>query len=291
MTERLLDEAQYQRLLEAISKIGEHTPYIERFLTAAAPVLFAALLGLAFGFITEWVKTRKEKRKSDREKEEKELSQLNVITTAMWFNLEEILHIVIQQILPHREQSHAAAAALNATSHDEAQYRHLLESMNERFPAMTMRCPRPHLLILDFFKDIPFALEKDPELLKTSAWVASYAESFLEVITARNTQIDNIGKSSFSGGVSAEGIAEHVRIQAHLGDIAAINALMFIRQVQIVCDKIEILLKGYKHLPGKKLKGFPPPALEKAVKELELIAKDVNSDLSHAEEHVPAATQ
>jgi hypothetical protein len=53
MTERLIDELQFQKLLEAIDKLKDHDTYIERFLVAAAPVFFGAVLGLAFGFFTD----------------------------------------------------------------------------------------------------------------------------------------------------------------------------------------------------------------------------------------------
>jgi len=140
MTERLIDELQFQKLLEAIDKLKDHDTYIERLLVAAAPVFFGAILGLAFGFFTDWLKTRREKRNLDREREAKELSQLNTISSAMWFNIEEMLHIVMQHILPHREQSYAAAAALQSAINDQTELRIFGASMQSKFPAMTTRC-------------------------------------------------------------------------------------------------------------------------------------------------------
>jgi hypothetical protein len=158
MTEQLIDEVQFQKLLEAIEKLKDHDSYIERFLVAAAPVFFGAVLGLAFGFFTDWLKTRREKRKSDRERQEKELSQLNIITSAIWFNIEEMLHIVIQQVLPHRKQSYAAATALRHATLD-FEKRDFGVSMNSKFPKLMTRCPVPHFIECDLFKEIPFALD------------------------------------------------------------------------------------------------------------------------------------
>jgi hypothetical protein len=283
MTERLIDEVQFQKLLEAINNLKDHDTYAERFLVAAAPVFFGAVLGLAFGFFTDWLKTRREKRKSDREREEKELSQLNIISTAMWFNIEEMLHVVMQQILPHREQSYAAAAALQHAIHNEAELPVFGASMQSKFPAMTTRCPVPHFIEFDLFKEIPFALEKDPELLKLSGWIISYENKTRETIIERNRMIDNAYTYSMNIGLNIEDISEQIRIQSHIGNIEAINALMLIRQVRALCKKIEALLKGYNHLPNVKLKGSPPPALDEAVRALELIAKEVVPDFPSAE--------
>ena len=246
---------------------------------AAAPVFLGAVLGLAFGFFTDWLKTSREKRKLDREREAKELSQLNTISSAMWFNIEEILHLVMQHILPHRKQSYAAAAALQRAMNDETALHIFGESMQSKFPAMTTRCPAPHFIEIDFFKEIPFALEKDPELLKLSGWTISYSNKIREIISERNRNIEHAGKLAIDGGLSLEDLSEQIRIQAHLGDVESINALMFITQTLAICKKIEAVLKGYGHLPGLKLKGSPPAALDDAMRALELIAAEHPPDV------------
>ncbi len=86
----------------------------QQFFVAAVPVFLAAFLGFALGLFTDWLKTRRENRKLSRERQEKELTQLNGAASAVVYYIEVLLHIVMQQILPHREQSHAAAAALRA---------------------------------------------------------------------------------------------------------------------------------------------------------------------------------
>jgi hypothetical protein len=112
----------------------------------------------------------------------------------MWFNIEEMLHVVMQHILPHREQSYAAAAALQRAMNGETALRIFGASMQSKFPAMTTRCPVPHFIEIDFFKEIPFALEKDPELLKLSGLIISYANKIREIISERNRNIENAAK-------------------------------------------------------------------------------------------------
>jgi hypothetical protein len=284
MTERLIDEVQFQKLLEAIDKLKDHDTYLERFLVAAAPVFFGAVLGLAFGFFTDWLKTRRERRKLDREKQEKELSQLNIIATAMWYNIEELLHIIMQQILPHREQSYAASAALQQLIHDNSEQLHMLGAfMSSKFPAMMMRCPPPYFIELDLFKEIPFAVEKDPELLKSYGWVVSYANTIQELLRERNRNIESIAKSNFTGGLSIDDVSEQIRIQAHLGDVESVNSLMLLRLLLEICKKIEVLLKRYNHLPGAKIKVTAPAALDDTVRALELIAKEKVPDFPSPE--------
>jgi hypothetical protein len=212
----------------------------------------------------DWLKTRRENQKLSRERQEKELTQLNVVATAMGYNVEVLLHIVMQQILPHREQSHAAAAALRAVENNAAQLRAFGESMHSKFTHMTTRCPEPYFIELEYFKEIPFVLAKDPELLKLSGWMVNYTRALKDILSERNKRID----ANVAEGLDIQALEEQIRIQAHIGDTEVINSLMLFEQFQAIK-----IMEGYKNVSGVRLKVVDPEPLDRVLRDLRRIAE------------------
>lgn len=139
-----IDDSQFQKLLASIDALGDQTSW-KHFLITALPIFLAALLGLGTAWLLDWLKTRRENKKAVRERLERELALLSGANTAIGFNVTTLIHTVIQQILPHYEQSHAACAAikaLHAGSIDQGQFSDLLHS---DFQPMIRRCPEPYL--------------------------------------------------------------------------------------------------------------------------------------------------
>jgi hypothetical protein len=172
-----ISDAQLQRILDSNWEI-------------VIPVFVSAFLAMFVGIILEYFKGYRERKKVSVERQKRELTQLNVAATAMGFNIESLLHIVMQQILPHHERSHAAFVALHAVENDTAKFRMFFENMHIEFTAMMTRCPEPYFTDLEFFKEIPFVLAKDPELLKLSGWMVSYTWALKQLLSERNKRID-----------------------------------------------------------------------------------------------------
>jgi hypothetical protein len=184
----------------------------------AFPVVLGAVLAMGVSAFTEFLKTRHEYRQSARERQEKELTQLNVLTSAIVYNVEILLHVVMQQILPHHEQSDKAAAALRAATTAEQQ-RVFAESVYSNFTGMMTRCPEPYFVEVNVFKDTPFVLTKDPELLSLSGWMVSYTRLLKDALSERNKRIDIATSESAAKGLTIPELEEQIRIQRHLGDI------------------------------------------------------------------------
>jgi ABC-type sulfate transport system permease component len=75
----LISPSQWRELVTTVSGLGDHQALWLRIITSAAPTFLAFVLGLISAFFLDWQKTRRENRKAIREREEKELSQLNVV--------------------------------------------------------------------------------------------------------------------------------------------------------------------------------------------------------------------
>jgi hypothetical protein len=67
MTDKVsINDGQLQKLLSSIDALGD--PYWKHFLTAALPIFLASLLGLAAAWLLESLKTRRENRRTVRER-------------------------------------------------------------------------------------------------------------------------------------------------------------------------------------------------------------------------------
>lgn len=186
--------------------------------------LFAGVIALIAAFITVIFTLTVESRKAYRDRQEKELTQLNGVATAMGYNIEALLHIVMQQILPHCEQSHAAFAALHASENNATALRSFFEKMHSDFPAMMTRCPEPYFIDLEFFKNVPFVVAKDPELLKRAGWMVGYTRALKALISEQNKQLDMAASASLDFHV----LEEQIRVQTNIADGEVINSLMLL---------------------------------------------------------------
>jgi hypothetical protein len=109
--------------------------------------LFAGLFAFLAAVITAVWTLSAESRKACRERQAKDLMQINSVASAVGYNIEALLHTVMQQILPHREQSHAALAALRAVENN-SQLSGFFETMHSKYTAMMTRCPEPYFIDL-----------------------------------------------------------------------------------------------------------------------------------------------
>lgn len=138
---------------------------------------------------------------------------------------------------------------------------------------MMTRCPEPYFIDLEFFKDIPFVIEKELELLKRSGWMVFYARALKELISEQNKRIE-----SAESIVDFQVLEEQIRVQANIADSEIINSLMLFEQFVIICKKLKKVTKRYKKKFGVRLAaGFPPP-LDDVMRELRRIAETVSPD-------------
>jgi hypothetical protein len=241
--------------------------------------LFAGLIALLAAVIAVILTLTAESRKAYRERQEKELTQLNGAATAMGYNIEALLHIVEQQILPHYEQSHAALVAMHTTENNTAQLRVFVETIDSQFTAMMTRCPEPYFIYLEFFKDIPFVVAKDSELLKRSGWMMFYAQALKELISEQNRRIEIAERVSLDFKNLEEQIRvqanldEQIRIQANIAQSEIINSLMLFEQFIAICEKLEKLTKSYKKKFGERLAVRFPAPLDDTMDKLRIAAQ------------------
>jgi hypothetical protein len=199
--------------------------------------------------------------------------QLNGVASAMGYNMEALLHTVMQQILPHREQSHAALAAVRASGKNAMQLSAFIELMHSKFTAMMTRCPEPYFVDLEFFKDIPFVIEKDLDLLKRSGWMVFYARALKELINEQNKRIES---AEIIGDLQV--LEEQIRVQANIGDGEVINSLLLFEQFVVICKRLKKITMSYRKKFGVRVALVFPSPLDHVMRELRRIAETVSPD-------------
>src|SRR5882672_3776581 len=106
----------------------------------------------------------------------------------MGYNIETLLHSTLQYILPHHTESHLAYTVLNQASGNPQQTAQLVMSIST-CRALVTTCPEMHLIEWDFFRETPFIVEKDPELLKQTGWLISQSRELATAIKNRNRHL------------------------------------------------------------------------------------------------------
>jgi hypothetical protein len=274
-----INDAQFQKIVAAIDALYDHTPYWRHFLVTAVPIFLASLLGLGTALFLDLLKTRRESRKLIRERREKELAQLSSVVTAIGFNVESLIHTVMQQVLPHHEQSHAAVAAVSAVKNRTMDLKHFDVMLHSDFQPMVSRCPDPYLIDVEFFKEIPFILAKDPDLLKRSGWIIMSTRHLKHVLSERNKNIDlaTIGQDVLN--LDLNSVERQAEIQAAISNAEIVNCHQLFTHLLSACDRLEAVIKDdYKDVIGPKLKVQPPDVLKDVLKELERLAKEIVPD-------------
>jgi hypothetical protein len=283
------DDAQLQKILAAIDRSKDGVLSWQRFLALAAPVFLGAILGFAFAFLMDWLKTRRENRKLMRERRERELAELSGVMTAIGFDIEALTHTAMQQVLPHHKQSHAAVAAVLAVQSGTMTIQQFDALLHSEFRPMMTRCPDPHFIEIKLFRDLPFVVARDSEHLKLSGWVPAHMRDLRNILSERNKIIDlaTLGKEP----LDFEMIERQIATQATISDVEVVNTFQLFRRIIVVSKKLETTIsRDYKVVVGPKLKVQPPEALKSILAELESLCKAIVPDWPPDEPLPPEST-
>jgi len=94
-----LNEAQLQKILAAI---GTQQPQW----WPVVSVFVSALLAMIVGILLDRFRAWRDRIKATREKQEHEIQQINAVISGLTFDIEYLLHIASQNILPHYRDAH-----------------------------------------------------------------------------------------------------------------------------------------------------------------------------------------
>jgi hypothetical protein len=237
-----------------------------------ASIFASAFFGYLSGIALEHLKTRKTGKKATRERQEHEVAQVNIALSGICYNIEILLHVVSDYILPHHEESHIAYTALHKVQGDCQKQEQLAMSL-PAFPALTTTCPEVHFLEWDFFKELPFIVEKDPELLKNTGWLISQSRELTAAIKNHNGNIVGAMHSTVQqGGLKTAEQYSILHFQKSIADAECLISLQLFDKLLDTEKRLEAINNTYD-VKIRKAKAMVPNSLETVIKNLREIAK------------------
>jgi hypothetical protein len=251
-----------------------------------ASVFLSAFLAMVVGILLDLWRSYREKLKSALEKQEKELRQINVVIAGIGFNVETLLHIAAQNIVPHHKASHTAYKAFVEAARASALGQFAASLAN--YKCLMMTCPGPHFMECDFWRELPFIAEKEPELLKQSGWLTAFARELGDATSQRNRLIEDArGLLQQQGGALNGPLLHNVlQHQASVSNTECIAAHQLFGVLRQMARHLEKLSATYT-IPGKRSKLIPPPALDEMLDELAQIVSQIGPDMPAGDEDQP----
>jgi hypothetical protein len=241
-------------------------------------VFLAAFLGVCTGIVLELFKTWRTSKKERVERQKREVAQINIAISGIGFNIETLLHAVSQYILPHHIDSHRAYAALHAAIGDPQKAAQFAATpFPITYRALVTTCPELHLIEWDFYKEAPFIVEKDPELLKQTGWLISQSRDLATAIKNRNSHIlDAMRTTTTQGGLPLATLHTILHLQNSIADAECITSLQLFELLLDMDKKLEGINGAYKIKARKSKLAVAKEPLEAVMNQLREIVSQLD---------------
>jgi hypothetical protein len=147
-----------------------------------------------------------------------EMTQINVAISGMGYNIETLLHFTLQYILRIIPKAISFYTALGKASGNPQQLAQLVMSIST-YRALVTTCPEMHLIEWDFFRETPYIVEKDPELLKQTGWLISQSRELATALKNRNDHMINaMNITNQQGGLKTSQFQSILHLQTTIAD-------------------------------------------------------------------------
>jgi hypothetical protein len=224
---------------------------------------------MCVGIALEYFKSYRAKTKAELKRRTDELTEINLATPALAYNLGLLVHFTFQNVIPHYEDSQAAFRALNSVR-TEPEIAAFLQSLG-KYPHMMMTAPELNFVEHDFFTRLPFVIGKEPDLLVQANWLTHLSRVLGRHLHDRNAQIE-LARSQGLQGVSFASVGSVIQVQASLAGSECVTLLSAIEQILIMAQTLERVGRLYPNV-GKLSTIISPPVLPDAIMRLRAIAE------------------
>lgn len=240
-------------------------------LTQIVPIFVSAFLGIFSGIVLEHYRGRRERSKLRKERERSELLQINGVIVGIGFNVESLIHLLFQNILPHYEQSHAAYKELYASINDPIKLSNFTLTLGAKYPALMMTCPELHFREFDFLEKLPFLIESDAELVKKAGWLVNHSRLLHNAIVDQNAGILEARSAiAQTGGLNFHQLDGILQLQENIGFGECAYAYQLLQNLLAIAASLQSIATEHPGIGGRK-KVVPPPALQDALQKLGVI--------------------
>jgi len=209
-----------------------------------------------------------------RDKFDKEVSQINVAIAGMSYNIEVLLHVVSDFIIPHYNESRIVFTILLEAQGDRQKLQKVALSFSApNYPALRKTCPELHFIEWDFFKEVPFIVEKDPELLKNTGWVCSQSLEINTAIKNHNAHLMSAMQTTMhQGGLKTSELYSILHFQKSVADAECLISLQLFDKLLDTERRLEAINNMYKS-DVRKAKITIPSSLGPVLEQLREIEK------------------
>jgi hypothetical protein len=266
-----LSETQLEKILSAINAL--HSDGWWQWVPVAS-VFVSAFLAMIVGIALEMYRNSRSVKKGAREKLEKEVSQINVAISGVSYNIEVLLHVVSDFLIPHHSKSHIVFTALQEAQDDPQKLQQVASSFSDpNYRALRKTCPELQFIEWDFFKEVPFIAEKDPELLKNTGWVRGQSREINTTIKNHNAHLMGAMQTTMhQGGLITSQLYSILHLQTSLADAECLTALQLFDKLLDMEKRLEAINDTYE-IDVRKTKITTPKSLGPVLEQLREIEK------------------
>ena len=130
-----------------------------------------------------------------------------------------------------------------------------------------------HFIEWDFFKQTPFIVEKDPELLKQTGWLTSQSRELATALQNRNRHLmDARNATTQQGGLSTSQFRSMLHLQTTIADAECLIALQLFELLLDIEKRLEAINDTYE-LKARKSRLTVATRLYDVLDQLRKIAK------------------
>jgi hypothetical protein len=263
-----LNDAQFQKILASISAQ-------QLLWWPVASVFVSALLAMLVGILLDRFRAWRDRKRAVRERQEHEVQQINAVISGLTFDIERLLHIASQNILPHYRDSHAMYEKIMTDFENDNHILQVIKSQG-KYPALFMTCPDMYLIEYDFARELPFVIERDPELVKHSGWLVAGVREIRDVTARRNKNIeDAFSLAGLEGGTqNLSSFRMVLRAQASISNTECVVAVQLFDVLLKLANGLVTINQNYK-ISAKKSRFTLPSTLADTMKELKDISRKI----------------
>jgi hypothetical protein len=225
-----------------------------------------------------------EKEESDKraniDRQQREILHINLAISSIEYNIETLLHIVSQYIVPHHADTYKAYTDLHNAIKDQQQAANFARTFYPAaYPALVTLCPDVHFIEWNFFEKLPFLTEKDPELLRQTHWLISQSRDLATAIKTQNSLTQDAFRNTIQeGGLTLAALNSILNLQASVANAECFTSLQLFELFLSMEKKLEAVNETYK-IPAKKSKMTTLEPLEAVMDQL----REINSSMTAAQ--------
>jgi hypothetical protein len=147
-----------------------------------------------------------------------------------------------------------------------------------KYPAFMMTSPEIYFVEVDFFREMPFIAEKDPNLVKDAGWIVGRTKEMYSTMHDRNKYIETASGGAFGqgGGLNFWQLDSILQTMTSIANKECMISLEFFEVFLRIGQQLETLNETYK-IDAKKSKLIPPKPIADAMQQLREIAEPLKN--------------